>query len=168
EGAGAGARAGRDDGGDVRDRQCVQDQRVAVRAGQLDRLRARQRIQRSGRPCAQRGAHHARPRPVRADLHRPRLLAVPARAARPRRREEDMSALYRRRLFVNRFNLVMSLCTMAIGMIFLFWILAVLTIKGFAALSPTLVTQMTPPPGSSGGLANAIFGSVVIVGVATF
>ena len=40
--------------------------------------------------------------------------------------------------------------------------------KGFAALSPTLFTQMTPPPGSAGGLANAIFGSIVIVAVATF
>ncbi len=76
--------------------------------------------------------------------------------------------LYRKRLFVNRFNLVMSMATMAIGMIFLLWILAVLFMKGFAALSPTLFTQMTPPPGSAGGLANAIFGSVVIVGVATF
>lgn len=77
-------------------------------------------------------------------------------------------SLYRRRIFVNRFNLAMSMTTMALGMVFLLWILAVLFMKGFAALSPTLFTQMTPPPGSSGGLANAIFGSVVIVGVATF
>jgi phosphate transport system permease protein len=79
-----------------------------------------------------------------------------------------MNNLYRRRLFVNRFNLVMSLGTMGFGMFFLLWILAVLFWQGFTALSPTLLTQMTPPPGSSGGLANAIFGSVVIVGVATF
>jgi phosphate transport system permease protein len=76
--------------------------------------------------------------------------------------------LYRKRLFVNRFNLVASLATMAFGMIFLFWILAILFIKGFSTLSPALFTQMTPPPGAAGGLANAIFGSVVIVGVATF
>jgi phosphate transport system permease protein len=76
--------------------------------------------------------------------------------------------LYRKRLFVNRFNLVASLATMAFGMIFLLWILAVLFIKGFSTLSPALFTQMTPPPGAAGGLANAIFGSVVIVGVATF
>lgn len=78
------------------------------------------------------------------------------------------SGLYRRRMLVNRFNLAMSLATMAIGMIFLLWILTVLFMKGFAALSPTLFTQMTPPPGSAGGLANAIFGSALIVGVATF
>jgi len=75
---------------------------------------------------------------------------------------------YRRRLFVNRFNLVMSLATMAVGMGFLLWILFVLFENGFAALSPTLFTQSTPPPGSAGGLNNAIFGSVVIVVVATF
>jgi phosphate transport system permease protein len=79
-----------------------------------------------------------------------------------------MSALYRKRVFVNRFNLVMSLATMGFGMFFLLWILGVLFWQGFAALSPTLFTQMTPPPGSAGGLANAILGSVLIVLVATF
>ena len=44
----------------------------------------------------------------------------------------------------------MSLGTMAFGMTFLLWILWVLFAKGFAALSPTLFTQMTPPPGSGG------------------
>jgi phosphate transport system permease protein len=74
---------------------------------------------------------------------------------------------YRLRLIVNRFNLAMSLGAMAFGMVFLFWILAVLIENGFAALSPALVTQMTPPPGSSGGLQNAIVGSLLIVGTAT-
>jgi phosphate transport system permease protein len=78
------------------------------------------------------------------------------------------SGRYRKRLFVNRFNLAMSLATMAFGMAFLLWILTVLFANGFAALAPTLFSQMTPPPGSAGGLLNAIFGSVVIVGVATF
>jgi phosphate transport system permease protein len=78
------------------------------------------------------------------------------------------SARYRKRLFVNRFNLAMSLGTMAFGMAFLLWILTVLFANGFAALKPTLFTEMTPPPGAAGGLLNAIFGSVVIVGVATF
>jgi phosphate transport system permease protein len=79
-----------------------------------------------------------------------------------------MNNLYRKRVFLNRFNLLMSLGTMAFGMVFLLWILAVLFWQGFTALSPTLFTQMTPPPGSSGGLANAILGSVLIVLVATF
>jgi len=75
--------------------------------------------------------------------------------------------LYQRRVLKNRFNLVASLATMVFGMSFLLWILAVLFLRGFEALSPTLFTQITPPPGSAGGLANAIFGSVVMVGVAT-
>jgi phosphate transport system permease protein len=79
-----------------------------------------------------------------------------------------MIDLYTRRVAVNRFNLVMSLATMGFGMFFLLWILGVLFWQGFTALSPSLFTQMTPPPGSAGGLANAIVGSVLIVLVATF
>ena len=75
---------------------------------------------------------------------------------------------YRLRLFVSRFNLAMSLAAMALGMLFLFWILMVLVRNGYAALSPALFTQTTPPPGSRGGLSNAIVGSVLIVGTATF
>lgn len=74
---------------------------------------------------------------------------------------------YRKRVWVNRINLAMSLATMALGMAFLLWILAVLFGKGANALSPALFTQMTPPPGSTGGLANAIYGSVLIVATAT-
>ena len=74
---------------------------------------------------------------------------------------------YRRRLLVNRFNLAMSMATMTIGMLFLFWILAVLFMNGLEALSPALFTQSTPPPGSAGGLENALYGSLLIVGIAT-
>jgi phosphate transport system permease protein len=77
------------------------------------------------------------------------------------------SPLYRKRLFINRFNLVASLGAMAFGMAFLLWILTQLVIAGFSALSPALFTQSTPPPGSAGGLANAIAGSAMIVAVAT-
>jgi phosphate transport system permease protein len=75
--------------------------------------------------------------------------------------------LYRRRVLKNGFNLVMSMGAMVFGMAFLLWILGVLFWRGFEAFSPTLFTQTTPPPGSKGGLANAIFGSVAMVGVAT-
>jgi phosphate transport system permease protein len=78
-----------------------------------------------------------------------------------------MNTRYAGRLLVNRFNLAMSLATMAFGMLFLFWILAVLVRNGFAALSPALFAEMTPPPGSKGGLLNAIVGSLLIVGTAT-
>jgi phosphate transport system permease protein len=66
--------------------------------------------------------------------------------------------IYRRRRWVNRFNLVMSVGTMGFGMMFLFWILLTLFGKGITVFGPSLFTQMTPPPGQAGGLANAIFG----------
>jgi phosphate transport system permease protein len=78
------------------------------------------------------------------------------------------NSIYKKRMWLNRFNLVMSLGTMAFGMVFLFWILFTLFSKGLAAFGPALFTQMTPPPGQDGGLANAIFGSVMIVGAAIF
>ncbi len=77
------------------------------------------------------------------------------------------SGVYRRRRWVNRFNLAASLATMAFGMAFLAWILWVLIANGAAALSPSLFIEPTPPPGSAGGLANAILGSAMIVGFAT-
>jgi len=80
----------------------------------------------------------------------------------------ESTILYRRRVWLNRWNLAMSLLTMAFGMLFLLWILGALFLRGFSALSPTLFTQMTPPPGSDGGLANAIFGSFVMVAAAIF
>ncbi len=79
-----------------------------------------------------------------------------------------LNPIYRRRLWVNRINLLGSMATMAVGMIFLLWILFSLFSKGVAALGPALFTQMTPPPGADGGLANAIFGSLMLVGAAIF
>jgi phosphate transport system permease protein len=78
------------------------------------------------------------------------------------------TALYGRRLWINRINMAMSFATMAFGMFFLFWILFVLFSKGFAGLSFNLFTQSTPPPGAEGGLANAIMGSLMIVGSSIF
>ena len=58
----------------------------------------------------------------------------------------------------------MSLCVVAaaIGLIGLFMIIVVLFWQGFSGLSPAVFTQMTPPPGSSGGLLNAIAGSLIL------
>jgi phosphate transport system permease protein len=61
----------------------------------------------------------------------------------------------------------MSLLTMAFGLAVLFWILITLAQAGLGALSTSLVTQMTPPPGSSGGLLNAIMGSIIMAGLGT-
>src|SRR5207249_7488636 len=61
----------------------------------------------------------------------------------------------------------MSLVTMAFGVAFLLWILLTLFQAGLHALSTDLFTQMTPPPGSKGGLHNAIVGSVAMAALAT-
>jgi phosphate transport system permease protein len=60
--------------------------------------------------------------------------------------------------------IAMSLCYGAalLGLTALTFILAVLVYKGLSGLNLAVFTEMTPPPGSSGGLLNAIFGSVVM------
>jgi phosphate transport system permease protein len=74
---------------------------------------------------------------------------------------------YARRRFLNIVYLVLSMAATAFGLIFLFLVLYALLRNGIPALSTTLFTQTTPPPGSTGGLANAIYGSVMMTLVAT-
>jgi phosphate transport system permease protein len=77
--------------------------------------------------------------------------------------------LYRRRVRTNFIGLTLSMTAMAIGLFVLLWILFVLFKNGLAALDWNMFTQSTPAPGSEGGgLANAIVGSLLIVGLATF
>ena len=49
------------------------------------------------------------------------------------------------------------------GLVWLAWILWTTLRQGAAALTPSLFIEMTPPPGSSGGLLNAFYGSVVMI-----
>lgn len=49
------------------------------------------------------------------------------------------------------------------GLVWLFWILWMTLRQGAAALTPALFTQMTPPPGESGGLLNAFYGSAIMI-----
>ena len=51
----------------------------------------------------------------------------------------------------------------AFGLLWLFWILWTTLRQGAAALTPELFTQMTPPPGTAGGLLNAFYGSAIMV-----
>ena len=74
--------------------------------------------------------------------------------------------LHARRKLVNRLALGLSLAAMAFGLFWLAWILLEVFRLGFSALSLELFTQMTPAPGSEGGLANAIVGSLILVGLA--
>ncbi len=73
-------------------------------------------------------------------------------------------AIYATRKRANLIGLVLSMSAMAIGLVFLLWILAILMFKGFSALNFDLLTQNSPAPGTpGGGLVNAIVGSLMIV-----
>jgi phosphate transport system permease protein len=78
-----------------------------------------------------------------------------------------MNPVYRRRLWVHRFGIVLSFLAMAIGLLFLMWILLTLVVKGVGALNLSIFTETTPAPGNDGGgLLNAIVGSLLMVGTA--
>ena len=72
------------------------------------------------------------------------------------------TSIYRRRRLVNAFNMGASTLTMAFGLFWLLWILFTLLQHGLSGLSLQALTQSTPPPGSQGGLANAIYGSLMM------
>jgi len=74
---------------------------------------------------------------------------------------------YLRRRRVNAAMIALSTLALAFGLFWLVWIIGVLLYEGAAALRPSLFTQMTPPPGGDGGLANAIVGSILMSGVGT-
>jgi phosphate transport system permease protein len=76
--------------------------------------------------------------------------------------------IFARRKRANKIGLTLSMTAMALGMVFLFWILSVLVIKGFSSINLDLFTHSTPAPGSDGGgLANAIVGSLMLIGCCT-
>lgn len=70
--------------------------------------------------------------------------------------------LYRRRRFRNALALMLSCLATLFGLFWLIWILWTTVVKGAGALGVHLFTQMIPPPGESGGLANALFGSLTM------
>ena len=78
-----------------------------------------------------------------------------------------MFSPYAKRLLLNRTNLVISGIAMLIGLMALGWILWTLVDFGFHGLHVKLFTESTPPPGSDGGLVNAIAGSLMMSFVGT-
>jgi phosphate transport system permease protein len=77
-------------------------------------------------------------------------------------------AHHRSRKRVNQIALALALAAMAFGVFWLIWILIETVRLGFGGIALATFTQMTPPPQvENGGLANAIFGSLVMVGLAT-
>jgi phosphate transport system permease protein len=90
-----------------------------------------------------------------------RAVAIdPLQAARRR--------LHARRKLVNVVALTLALAAMSFGIFWLIWILVETVRLGIGGLTLSLFTEMTPPPQAEvGGLANAIFGSLVMVTLAT-
>ena len=74
---------------------------------------------------------------------------------------------YRRRRRTNAVMMTLSSLALGFGLFWLAWILGELLWEGGAALRPSIFYLMTPPPGSDGGLANAIFGSILMSGAGT-
>jgi phosphate transport system permease protein len=76
-----------------------------------------------------------------------------------------MAAIYQARR--RKSGILMSLCiaASAFGLAFLVLILGALLWNGLAGLMPAVFTEMTPPPGSAGGLLNPIMGSLIMTGL---
>jgi len=76
-------------------------------------------------------------------------------------------AKFNRRKTINRVALTLSLAAMAFGLFWLVWILFETARLGLGGLSWAIFTEMTPPPNEAGGIANALYGSFLMVMLAT-
>jgi phosphate transport system permease protein len=76
------------------------------------------------------------------------------------------ASLYARRRRRNAVAMSLSLLATMIGLGWLVLILGVLLWQGLSGLSLKVFTEMTPPPGSDGGLLNPILGSLIMTGLA--
>jgi phosphate transport system permease protein len=81
---------------------------------------------------------------------------------------ERRQARFASRKRVNTVALTLSLAAMAFGVFWLIWILWETLRLGLTGLSIATFTEMTPPPNEAGGIANAIYGSFMMVMMATF
>jgi phosphate transport system permease protein len=75
--------------------------------------------------------------------------------------------MFARRKLINKIAVCAALGAMAFGLFWLTWILWETITLGISGLTLATFTQMTPPPNEEGGLANALFGSFLMVGGAT-
>jgi phosphate transport system permease protein len=75
--------------------------------------------------------------------------------------------LYARRRLTNWLVMGLSMLATAFGLLWLVMVLGTLLINGIGAITPSMFAEMTPPPGSSGGLLNAIAGSLMMTAIAT-
>lgn len=84
----------------------------------------------------------------------------------------DLAAMrqanYDKRKRLNQIALTLSMAAMLFGVFWLVWILWETIRQGVGGLSFALFSEMTPPPNEEGGIANAIWGSLMMVALATF
>src|ERR1700726_5138680 len=76
--------------------------------------------------------------------------------------EQFSASRYTRRRSTNAVATVLAFAATAMGLGWLVLILGALLWKGFSGLSVAVFTEMTPPPGASGGLLNPIIGSLIL------
>lgn len=76
--------------------------------------------------------------------------------------------VYLRRRIVNGINLTASALATLFGLFWLAWLLLTLLMNGLPWLTPGVFTAVTPPPGSEGGLSNAIIGSLMLSAAGIF
>jgi phosphate transport system permease protein len=98
-----------------------------------------------------------------AVMNNPSLTAAPKPSPHALR-----AARFGQRKLINRVVLALSLGAMAFGLFWLAWILWETLRLGLSGISLAVFTEMTPPPNDAGGLANALYGSFVMVSLATF
>ena len=70
--------------------------------------------------------------------------------------------LYLQRRIINSTLLTLAVLATVFGLFWLAWLLWTLVSNGINWISPTVFTEITPPPGSAGGLSNAIIGSLIL------
>ena len=94
-------------------------------------------------------------------------MSTPLQAFTPAQQAGRL-AKHRSRKRTNVMALTLAIAAMAFGLFWLLWILFETFRLGLGGLNLAVFTEMTPPPqADTGGLANAIFGSVVMAGLAT-
>ncbi len=96
-------------------------------------------------------------------IHPENMVATPIIAS-----EAARAAKFGKRKLINQIALSLALSAMAFGLFWLAWILWETLRLGLSGLSLAVFTEMTPPPNEAGGLANALYGSLVMVSLATF
>jgi phosphate transport system permease protein len=77
-----------------------------------------------------------------------------------------MFSVLARRRAVDALAFIFAGAATVFGLVWLFWILWTTFAEGMNALNLQLLTEMTPPPGSAGGLLNAFYGSAMMIALA--